>query len=226
MLAAVDGAKYTSLLLWASSAAEGAGKNDVWTRGMNDDAADSPGFLQPHVGPGLADISRLINSVAHHVTVTDDPGFTGSRPDHAWIGRGNGERADGSGGLLVKDGHPSIASIDRFPNAAGCRTGIVRARISRDACNGCDAIPHFGTDKAESKLAFLLIVRLLCVSRHRARKDQDQSEIIFSAAIWSHGKTSGQVRFLTLLKSQNEFLRRSPHPIIRRPANRCLYHGH
>src|SRR2546425_10171888 len=57
---------------------------------------------------------------------------------------------------------------------------------------------------------------LLCVSRHRARKDQDQSEIIFSAAIWSHGKTSGQVGFLTLLKSQNEFLGRSPHPIIRR----------
>ena len=56
----------------------------------------------------------------------------------------------------------------------------------------------------------------MCVSRHRARKDQDQSEIIFSAAIWSHGKTSGQVGFLTLLKSQNEFLGRSPHPIIRR----------
>src|SRR5947199_8332107 len=57
---------------------------------------------------------------------------------------------------------------------------------------------------------------LLCVSRHRARKDQDQSEIIFSAAIWSHGKTSGQVGFLTLQKSQNEFLGSSPHPIIRR----------
>src|SRR5437762_1774235 len=94
MLAAIDGAKYSAFLLRTGNPAEGAGKGDVWIRGMKDDAADSPGFLQPHVGPGLASVGGLINSVAHYVAVADDPGFTGSRPDHTWIGRGNGERSD------------------------------------------------------------------------------------------------------------------------------------
>src|SRR5229473_4791832 len=147
MLAAVDGAKYAAFLLRTGNAAESAGKDDVWIRGMNHDAANSPGFLQPHVGPGLAGVSGFINPVAHHVAVADDPGFTGSRPDYTWIGRGNGERADGSGGLLIKDGRPTIAPIDRFPNAAGCRTGVIRARISRDAGNRGDAISHSRTHK-------------------------------------------------------------------------------
>src|SRR5712664_1661418 len=159
MLATVDGSKYAPFLLRTGNAAESAGKGDVWICGMNDDAADSPGFLQPHVGPGLAGVGGLINSVAHYVAVADDPGFTGSRPDHTWIGRGNSERADGSGRLLVKDRRPTIAPIDRFPNAAGSRTGVVRARISRDAGNRGDAISHSRPHKAEPKLAFLLVVR-------------------------------------------------------------------
>src|SRR5260221_1745133 len=147
MLASVDATKDPAFLLRPGSTSERAGEYDVRIRGMHDDAADPPGLLQSHVGPSLSSVSGLINSVAHHVAVTDRPGLTGSRPHDTGIGRGNRQRTNGRGGLLVKNRCPTVASIDRFPDSAGCRTRVVRAWIARDPSDGGNAIPDLGTHK-------------------------------------------------------------------------------
>src|SRR6266852_3479695 len=118
MLAAVACTKDSAFLLRSSGASEYTGKYDVWIRRMHDDAADSAGLRQSHVGPGSPSVRRLINSVAHHVAIADHPGLPSSRPNDTRIGRCNGQRTDGRGGLLVKNRRPTIASVGRFPNPA------------------------------------------------------------------------------------------------------------
>ncbi len=163
MLAAVGRAKDTAFLLRSRGASEGAGKYDVRIRWVHDDAADAAGFWKTHVAPCFPRIRRLIDSVAHHVAITDYPGFTGSRPNDAGVGRRDGQGADGGCGLLVKDRRPSIASVRGLPNAAGSRSRVVSARISRHAGNRRNAISDFRADKAEPHLVLVLRVRLLCV---------------------------------------------------------------
>src|SRR5438445_6271985 len=121
MLAAVRGAEDAALLLRTGCATKRAGKDDVRIRGMDNDAADTSGVRQPHVRPGLTGVDRFVDTIAHHVAVANDPGFTGACPNHAWIRGRDRERADGRGRLLVKDRVPAIAPITRLPNTAGCR---------------------------------------------------------------------------------------------------------
>src|SRR6202041_2878049 len=87
MLTSVDGAENASIGLRSSRAAQSAGENDVRVRRMDDDAADAAALRQAHVGPGLAGIGRLINSIAHHVAIPDHPRLARPGPDCAWIRR-------------------------------------------------------------------------------------------------------------------------------------------
>ena len=114
---------------------------------MNDYPADAAGLRQTHVVPCFAGIDRLIDSVTHHVTVADYPGFAGSRPHRAGIGRCHCESTDGGDGLLVKDRHPAISAIRRFPDPPRRCSGVIHAGVSRYAGHGGDSIPHFGPTK-------------------------------------------------------------------------------
>src|ERR1700694_4381758 len=140
---------------------------------MHDDAADSAGVLKTHVGPGFPGVGRLINSVAHYVAIANHPGLTGSRPDDTRIGRGYGQSADGRGGLLVKNWSPTIATVRRFPNAAGSRPRVIGARISRDAGNRSNTISDLWADEAESHLVLVLVlgVRVLCARGYGTRQE-------------------------------------------------------
>ena len=86
-LAAVGGAIDAALLLRAGQAAERAGEDDVGVGRIDDDASDAAGFIEAHVGPGVAGVGGFVDAVAHHVDVADGPGFAGSGPDDVWIRR-------------------------------------------------------------------------------------------------------------------------------------------
>ena len=79
---------------------------------MDDDAPDTAGFGEAHVGPGRAGVGRLVDAVAHHVGVADGPGFAGARPDDLGVGLAT-QGADGLHGLGVEDrGEAAPLSVD------------------------------------------------------------------------------------------------------------------
>src|SRR5690242_13847343 len=111
VLAAVHCAVHAAFLLRACRASKRTCKNDVRIRGMHDNSADAPRFFQAHIGPSLPCIRGLIDSVADYIAVTDYPSLARSSPDYARVRRGDRQRTNRSNGLLVKDGHPAIATV-------------------------------------------------------------------------------------------------------------------
>ena len=109
---------------------------------------------QAHVRPRLAGVGGLVDPIAHHITVANRPSFPGSGPDGAWIRRRDGQRADGRGGLLVEYWRPAISAVSGFPHAAGCRSCIVSAWISRHSGHSRYTIPNLRANKPEPKLYF------------------------------------------------------------------------
>ena len=140
---------------------------------MDDNAADTAGLWQTHVDPCLARIGRFIDSIAHHVAVTDYPSFASSRPYRARVGPRDCQSADGGDGLLLKDWPPAISAVRRFPNPSGRRSCVVHAGISRYAGHGGNTVANLWTYEAESKLTFLFGVWLLRSCRNHAAQDRN-----------------------------------------------------
>ena len=82
--------------------------------------------------PGLAGVDRLINSVAGR-QIGALQALAAADVDRFGVGRGDGERADGAGRLVVKDRRPSAAVVVRLPNAAVVCGDIEKARVARNA---------------------------------------------------------------------------------------------
>src|SRR5277367_5005930 len=151
MLAAVHCTEDPAFLLRASRAPQRTGKNNLGIRGMNDNPAYAAGLLQPHVGPCLSGIGGFIDSIADHIAVADDPGLAGSRPHYTWVRWCHCKCADCRGGLLVEDRRPTVASVARFPYAAGGRSRVVRARVARHSGDRSNAVSDTRANKAESE---------------------------------------------------------------------------
>src|ERR1700687_2970601 len=62
---AVGRAKDTALLLWSVSMTKRARQNDVGIPGIDCEVADASGLLQSHQLPGLARVSRFVNSLPY-----------------------------------------------------------------------------------------------------------------------------------------------------------------
>src|SRR5258708_977115 len=83
MLAAVGGPEDAAFLLRPRRLPEDTGEYDVGIRGVDGNAADPSELRQSQVRPGRAGVGGLVDSVAHHVAVADDPGLAGPRPHRA-----------------------------------------------------------------------------------------------------------------------------------------------
>src|SRR6516165_9848869 len=83
VLAAVGRAINTTLLLRSGRASQHAREYDVRIRGVHDDAANAAGLRQAQVCPGAPGVGGLVDAVAHHVAVADDPGFARACPHGA-----------------------------------------------------------------------------------------------------------------------------------------------
>ncbi len=150
-LAAVGGLENTALLLRAGEAAGGAHVDDIGIGGVHDDAADAAGFVEAHMGPGLAGVGRLVDAVAHHVAIADGPGFAGPGPDDVVIRARERERADGLHGLGIEYRDEAAAAIGRLPDAARRRAGIVNGGVAGDRHHGGDAVADGRSQKAEAQ---------------------------------------------------------------------------
>src|SRR5258708_19587796 len=81
---------------------------------MDDDGADVAGVLQADVAPGLAGVAGTIDAIAER-DVAADAGFAAADINHIGIGFGDGDGADGRGGLLFEEGIPGVARVGGFP---------------------------------------------------------------------------------------------------------------
>ena len=145
--------------------------------GWIEDARDAAGLAQSHVLPGLAGVGRLVDAVAHHVAVANDPRLAGADPDDVGIGIGDGNGADRRDGLIVEDRHERLAAVGGLPHAAGRGAEIVGVGIAGHARDGRDSAGRRGPHVAE--LQRLRRARLLRTGQarraERARRRQSRS---------------------------------------------------
>ncbi len=127
--AAVGSAIDPALGVGAEGVAEHRGEGDVRIGGMHDHLADLP-LLCPDVVPGLAGVDRLVDAVARpHVAA--DVRLPRADVDDVGIGRGDGDRADRGDRLVVEDGAPVDAAVDRLPDAPRGGSGVVDVGVAR-----------------------------------------------------------------------------------------------
>ena len=99
--------------------------NCVRVRWVDDHLRDAFRSFQPHVGPGIAAVGGLVNTVADRNRVPR-PGFTGPDPNRFWIFWIDRNGADGLRRFFVKNWFICRAAICRFPYASGCSADIDR----------------------------------------------------------------------------------------------------
>src|SRR5258708_6866784 len=88
--------------------------------------------------PGLAGISGFVNAIANG-EIGAVQSFPAAEVNSVWIGERNRYRADGAGGLVVKERIPCAAEVVRLPYAAIHHADIKHAGLAGNAGNGLGA---------------------------------------------------------------------------------------
>ena len=99
------------------------------------DHRDHLRFAQSQVRPRFSVVDRLVHAVADRQVRADDAGAA-AHVDDVRIGRGDRDRADRAGGLVVEQRHPVGAVVGTAPHAAVVEAGIEHARLRGHAGEG------------------------------------------------------------------------------------------
>src|SRR5260370_1319280 len=97
--------------------------------------------------PGCAVVARTVDTVAEG-DVAANTGFAASNVNYIRIRIGDGNGANGRGGLLLEERIPGVASVSGFPNASADSTKIESVRLAGDSSDGQRASAPKGTDEA------------------------------------------------------------------------------
>jgi len=84
---------------------------------IDDDGGDLLSVAQAHVFPGFAAVGRFVDAIAD-TQVGPLQALAAADVNHIGVRRRDGERADGAGRLIVKDGGPYPAVIRGLPYSA------------------------------------------------------------------------------------------------------------
>src|SRR5262249_57186345 len=126
---------------------EHSDQDSIGIAGVYDYSADLLGVGQPHVTPGLAAISGLVDSIASRQVRALEP-FAGADVYDIRIGGSDCQRADGPGRLIVKDGPPGASEVVRFPNPAVVDAYIEEAGAPWDTSGADSTASAEGADHA------------------------------------------------------------------------------
>src|SRR3954464_7960699 len=141
-LSAVARVVDAAVLLWRSQSAERTDVDAVGVGGIYQDATDAAALRQPHVGPSLTAVGRLVHTIASHVDVTDPPGLAGSGPDRFRLRRSHGHCANRCRLLIIEDRIPFRAAIGCLEYSAGSGSDVVSVALTRCRREGGHAIAH------------------------------------------------------------------------------------
>ena len=97
--------------------ADRASHHDVRILWIDHHVADTPGVIKSHQLPGLARVSRFVDSLADR-NVTANPGFTRAGPNDVGVRRSNRERADGGNRLIIENRLPVNTAIEGLEDAS------------------------------------------------------------------------------------------------------------
>ncbi len=160
----------------------GTNENAVGIFRVDEDRGDLLGVTKAEVDPGFPGVCGFVDTVAGS-EIGALQSFATAHVNNVGVGRGNGKRADGAGGLIVKYRVPGVPEISGLPDAAIDGGHVEDVRLMRHAGYGDraasterpDATPaHLGKEFLVELLADLL-VELLRVGRSTKNTGNDDS---------------------------------------------------
>ena len=140
-LAAVGGPEDAALGVLAPLLALGGDVGDVGVGGMQDDAADALGLVEPQVMPGAAGVERAVDAVADRSAVAR-VAFAGAHPDDVRVAPEDRDGADRRHRLVVEDRLEGQAAVGRLPDAAGRAPDVDHLGVRFHRRDGDDAAAH------------------------------------------------------------------------------------
>ena len=142
-IAAVGGFVQAAVATAGPERSLGRHVNRVGVLGVYPDHADMFRLLQAHIGPGLATIQALVDTVAVTDVATGDI-LPAAHPNGVMVIGVNGDRTDGIGTFGVKHALPGGAGINRLPDPAATDGHVPDAAVLRVQDNIGDAAGHQG----------------------------------------------------------------------------------
>ncbi len=149
-LAAIGGAKDAALGVGAVGVAEYGDEEAVGVARIDEDGGDLPGVAESEVAPGFAGVGGLVHAVADG-EIGALEAFAGAYVDGVGVGGGEGDGADGAGGLVVEEGLPGAAEIIGLPDAAVVDADVEDVGLGGDAGGADGAAATVGSDIAPAK---------------------------------------------------------------------------
>ena len=149
---AVERAEHTSLSSRAPQAPKGSDEHALGIGGIEHDFSDMPRINETLVRPRLACIDRLVHTVAE-TRALSIVGLAGADPNDLRVRRRNHNIANRGRRVLVEDGCPRRAVIDRFPQLTGRGSNVDRRRLAFDDRDRIYPSPHHrGSDRAKPQV--------------------------------------------------------------------------
>src|SRR6185312_5371534 len=147
VLAAVGGAIDPALRIGPVRMAGHSGENFVGIPRIDGEFWNLLAIAQAKMGPRLAGISGFVDAVPDREVRAVQP-LAAADINNVGIRRRNGNRANGAGGLMVKDGLPCAAVIIRLPDASIADAYIEDVRLAGHAADGPRASATIRPDAA------------------------------------------------------------------------------
>ncbi len=119
---------------------------------IHGDGRDHLAVAQPEMLPRAPGVSGLVHPVTDGQVGTDD---TGASPhvDDAGVRRGDGDRADRAGRLVIEQRNPVGAEVGGSPETSVVEAGVEGIRLAGDASQRTGASGTSGADIAPAHLA-------------------------------------------------------------------------
>src|SRR6185295_16579359 len=102
--------------------------DDVWVFRIDHDARDRLGIFKTHLRERLTGIGGFVDAVAEAGALAV-VGLARTDPNDVWIGRSDGDIADGVSAVRVEDRLKGRAVIGRLPNAVGREGHVDDVRV-------------------------------------------------------------------------------------------------
>ena len=131
-LAAIGRAINAALVVGTVGMAERGHEEPVGVLRIDNDGGNLLRVAQSEVRPCPAGVGRLVDAVARR-EIRTVKAFAAADVNRAGVGGSDGDRTDGTCGLVVEDRFPDAAGVSRLPDAAVDRRHIEGVRMARVA---------------------------------------------------------------------------------------------
>src|SRR4029077_1714439 len=125
--------------------------------------------------PGFAGVGGFVNAITRG-EIGALQSFATAHVNNVWIGRSNGEGADGAGRLVVENRIPGVPEIGGLPRAAVDRRHVEDIRLMRHAGDGHGTASTERADAAPAHFRKEFLIPLRRVRGRGKRKTKNSPE--------------------------------------------------